>query len=77
MCVTMTIYTVEERTIKKYTIAQAVDQARAVLASKHSIREMCVDTIQRIPRDKMITLKEMSVYVEGLILDTLYWEGRF
>jgi hypothetical protein len=70
-----TVFTYEERTVKKYQVHQAVTQALSVLSHKHRVDEVCTDKVRRYNRDEMITMETFSKIVEDLVDDTLYWKG--
>ena len=62
------IYTESEKTVKKYTVAQAVDAAKILLEGKAPIN------ITAIPKSKeKITLKELNEISEKIVEDSLYY----
>lgn len=68
------IFTYEDRTVKKYTVRDALKQARMVLTAKNPNSMLCVDKAYRRRDEEQITLEQMSTLVDDLVLDTLYWE---
>lgn len=70
----MNIFTHAERTIKKYTVGQAVKHALAVLNAK-GYTQVCVNTVSKMSHDAKITLKEMSDLVESMVDDTYFYDG--
>ena len=74
----MSIFTQKERTVKCKTIDDALAQARSVLLHIYNIDKLCVNSIrqQRI-LDTAITIEEMSHWVNQLVDDTRFFEGRY
>lgn len=73
----MTIFTHAEKTVKKHTVDQALDQALMVLKHNHNLSRVCTDMVKGRDRAEPITVETMSKIVEDVVLDTLYWEGKF
>ncbi len=70
----MNIFTKSEKTVKKYKLELAVNQARAVLLDKRC-KALCTTMIQRKSNDRLYTLVEISEIINDLVHDTLYHEG--
>lgn len=68
-------YTIAERTVKKYTVGQAVKAAEDVLKAKHRLSKLCVNAVQSRSYTELLTLKELSELTEELVDETLSHEG--
>lgn len=66
-------YTHSERTVKKYTVGQAVASAERVLKSR-KIPTMNMTSIGLNANLKeMITLEKLNQIADKIIFDTIYW----
>lgn len=57
---------------KRYTVKQAVDQARAV-ATANNLGPICVDAVKNLPENTPIDIQQYSNLVEEIIADTKMW----
>jgi hypothetical protein len=64
-------YTWDERTNKKYTVADAVKGAEIVLAGKRSIRP-CLNVIARRKLTDAITLVELNEIQSAIVDDSVF-----
>lgn len=60
------IYTLSERTVKKYTIGQAVDSAKRRLGTSR----ICVNAVRARDYKEKITLQELNEIAEEIVQDT-------
>lgn len=65
----MTIYTKSEKTVKKYTVGQAVESARRRLKGN----EYCSNCISSRNLTDKITLEELNNISDQIVWDTEYW----
>lgn len=70
----MSIYTKSERTVKKYTVEQAVNSA-LVRLNKIGLTQVCTDKIKGRNNDEKITLEELNRISDELYDDTIYYDG--
>ncbi len=68
-------YTLNEANKKNYTVNQAVEAARVVLAAKR-FRGVCLDSVSRDDLARKITLIELNEISMRIVDDTFYWEGH-
>lgn len=68
------IFTLKERTVKKYTVAQAYSQAKAVLNAR-GYPQVCVNKLRGMTNDTAITLEQMSDLVEEIVADTYFYDS--
>lgn len=67
-------YTRSERTVKKYTVGQAVASAERVLKSKNITSGMNMTSIGlNADLKEMITLERLNQIADRLVDDTIYW----
>lgn len=62
----MIIYTFSERTVKKYTVEQAVESAKRRLKSN----SICINSIASRDYKEKITLQELNEIAEQIVMDT-------
>ena len=65
----MNIYTKSERTVKKYTVGDAVESARRALKGV----PMCMNAIRKMELSDKITLEELNNIRTQLIDDSHYY----
>ncbi len=65
-------YTYAERTVKKYTVGDAIDDA-----AKQYRGDICLDCIKRRSRDEAITLEERNDIAHNIVNDSTYWAGGY
>lgn len=68
----MNIYTKSERTIKKYTVGEAVESAKRYLKSK-GIHTYCCNAVAHLDYSEKITLETLNEYRQSIIDDTMDW----
>lgn len=66
----MSIYTHSERTVKKYTVGQAVASAERRLKGT----PVCVNAVSGRPLSEAITLEELNEIAEAIYSDSIYWD---
>lgn len=62
----MTIYTHAERTVKKYTVQFAIDQARIRVGGA----PICVNSVAHLNRAEAITLERLNELTDSIVADT-------
>lgn len=62
----MTIYTHAERTVKKYTVQFAIDQARIRVGGA----PVCVNSVAHLGRSDVITLERLNELTDAIVADT-------
>ncbi len=65
----MAIYTKSEKTVKKYTVGQAVESAKRRLKGK----EYCCNCVSNRNLTDKITLEELNNISDQIVWDTEYW----
>ena len=65
------IYTKSERTVKKYTVGEAVESAKRALKGA----PMCVNAIHNKELSEKITLEELNIIRQRLIDDSRYYNN--
>lgn len=65
----MTIYTNSEKTVKKYTVGQAVESAKRRLKGQ----AYCANSVSNRDFKELITLKELNELSDKIVWDTEYW----
>lgn len=68
----MSIYTKSERTVKKYTVGEALDSAKRALKSK-GIYSVCTNAVYRRDLSEKITLEELNNIKEQIVSDSYFW----
>lgn len=68
----MTIYTKSERTVRKYTIGNAIASARRRLGNNVP---MCINAIEHRPLDYKITLEELNRISDQLVEDSYFYNN--
>lgn len=63
------IYTMSERTVRKYTVGQAVESAKRRMHGA----DLCINTIRSRAKNEKITLEEMNQIIEELVSDSNYY----
>jgi hypothetical protein len=63
-------YTHKEMTVADQKSSQAVTLAKQVLQDKYGVQKVNISKMQGVP--EMITIKQLSELVEGLIEDSMY-----
>jgi len=72
---TDSIYTKSERTVKKYALRQAFQNAKERL-KKHGITKVCVDSVPKhLDWDHPTTLEQLNYYAQQMYEDTCYHNG--
>lgn len=66
------IYTFSEKTVKKYTVQDAINAADAIVKAKN-IRGLCMNAVNRLDRDEKITLVRLNEISEQMIDDSIYY----
>lgn len=64
-------YTHKEMTVADQKSSQAVTLAKQVLQDKYGVQKVNISKMQGVP--EMITIKQLSELVEGLIEDSMYY----
>lgn len=64
-------YTHKEMTVADQESSQAVTLAKQVLQDKYGVQKVNISKMQGVP--EMITIKQLSELVEGLIEDSMYY----
>jgi len=64
----MSIYTHAERTVKKYTVADAIAAAKARTAGS-----VCLDSVKDRADDEAITLEQLNDIADAICDDTNAW----
>ena len=64
-------YTFKETNVADQKSSQAVTLAKQVLQDKYGVQKVNVSKMQGVP--EMITIKQLSELVEGLIEDSMYY----
>lgn len=67
------IFTLSERTEKKYTIQDAMDAARALLKDKYRCHSLCINSISHRDLQEKITMLTVNELVVRLVDDTLFY----
>lgn len=72
----MSIFTHKERTVKCKTLGQALSQAKRVLVEFHNTDKVCVNSLPKWSSlDDLITIEEMSDWVNEIVGETLFRQG--
>lgn len=61
-------YTHSELTVRKYTVAQAIESAKRRFKAP-----VCVDSVRGRPLDEPITLAELNEIAEQIVSDSCFW----
>lgn len=61
----MSIYTHVERTVKKYTIQDAINQAKVRISGP-----ICINSVQHVDRSEKITLERLNEIADSIVADT-------
>lgn len=67
----VSIYTKSERTVKKYTVANAIDSAERRL-NKVRIKGICMNAVSRRDGQEKITLEELNRISDEIYVDSVY-----
>lgn len=72
------LFTVSERTVRKYPVSLAVNQAKMKLAES-KIYTLCINTLYNYCLDygDLLTMCQISKLVEELVDDTMYHESFY
>ena len=65
-------YTYKERTEKKYTVAQALSAAEAILKQKH-VKGICMNSVRRYNATDLITLEQLNNISEQIVDDSIFY----
>ena len=65
----MSIYTKSERTVKKYTVQDAVDSAKRRLKGI----PMCINAVTKMDLDEKITLERLNEIASEIVADSHYY----
>jgi hypothetical protein len=65
-------FTHEERTVKKYTVADAVKGAEAVLSGKTRRVALCLNVVSKRSSTEAITLVELNDIQAAIVDDSLF-----
>lgn len=63
------LYTYSERTVKKYTIKDAINVAKQYLAEK-GVSKLCVTPLTNFREDEKITLEQLNEWVDKLVFES-------
>lgn len=66
------IYTHTEKTVKKYTVNQAVEAAKVILKDR-KVNKCCITSIQKRDLNQKITLEEMNKITEQIVDDSTFY----
>lgn len=69
------IYTRSERTVRKYTVGQAVASAERRL-NQAGVKGMCMNAVRAYQRTDSITLEELNRIADAIYDDSVYWGGH-
>lgn len=64
-------YTYSEKTVKKYTVYQAIQSARRTLGER--FKTFCSNAVTGREESEKITLKELNEIADQIVRDTKYY----
>jgi len=65
------VYTLKEKTEKKYKLSFAIEQAKGILKMKHNKSSCCVNSVKNRSQDELLTIVEVNKIIDTLVDDSL------
>ncbi len=70
------IFTHKEKTVKCYTVGDAINQAMMVQRANSKGEALCVNAVSGKDYSSPITLEKLSELVDDMLSDTHYYDPR-